>query len=181
MTTADILLTTGPTVEGRTIVRYLGVVLGEHVHSPGWLRGIADDVRHAFDDRQDEIDTDLLGGRAEALRELHRHAADLRAHAVVGVDVQVQSLRGGVVAMLAQGTAVLLDRPTAGGWVVEPPEADDHPVVAALREHGPATLGALSGTMDVDVDWLDATLASLEDAGLVEMDADGRWAPAEGG
>jgi uncharacterized protein YbjQ (UPF0145 family) len=173
----DILVTTADRVEGRTVVRYLGIVFGEHVHSPGWLRGIADDVRHALDDRVDELDTELLGGRTAALRELRRHAGDLRAHAVIGADFQVQTLRGGVVATLAQGTAVLLDQPVGGGWVEPPTDEGDHPVVAELRTGGPATLAELSARMDVDIDWLDATLVTLEDAGAVEMDAGGRWGP----
>lgn len=179
-THADVLITTGPTVEGRQVIRYLGPVFGEHVQSPGWLRGIADDVRHALDDRAEEFDTELLGGRVQAVRELRRHAADLQAHAVIAVDVQVQALRGGVIATLAQGTAVQLDAPVPGGWITEPAGRGDHPIVEALRDGGPATLGDLSARMDVDVDWLDATLVSLEDAGQVRMDAEGRWAPADG-
>ena len=177
---ADVLVTTGDRVEGRTVIRYLGLVFGEHVQSPGWLRGIADDVRHALDDRTDEIDTDLLSGRTEALREMRRHAVDLKAHAIVGVDFQVQPLRGGVVATLAQGTAVLLDTPVGGGWITAPASGGDHPIVAELRSGGPATLGELSGRMDVDIDWLDATLVTLEDAGAVEMDSEGRWVPSDG-
>jgi uncharacterized protein YbjQ (UPF0145 family) len=178
MELTDVLVTTGDRVEGRAVTRYLGIVFGEHVHSPGWLRGLADDVRHALDDRVAELDTELLTGRTAALRELRRHAAYLRAHAVVGVHFQVQPLRGGVVATLAQGTAVLLDTPVAAGWVASPAGEADHPIVAALREGGPATLSELSSRLDVEVDWLDAVLVGLEDAGAVEMDADGRWAPA---
>ncbi|MGI9016137.1 MAG: heavy metal-binding domain-containing protein [Euzebya sp.] len=176
---ADILVTTADTVEGRMVVRYLGVVFGEHVHSPGWLRGIADDVRHALDDRVEELDTELLSGRTAALRELRRHAAELKATAVVGADFQVQTLRGGVVATLAQGTAVLLDAPVTGGWITPPISGGDHPIVEELRTHGPSTLADLSTRMDVDIDWLDATLVTLEDAGVVTMDTAGRWVPSD--
>lgn len=175
MDTGEVLVTTADTVHGRRIVRYLGIVFGEHVHAPGWLRGIAEDVRHALDDRREEIDTDLLHGRAAALRELRRHARELRANAVIAVHFQVQPMRGGVVATLAHGTAVLLDDATPGGWISAPEDDGPHPVVAALREDGPASLAELSIRMAVDIDWLDATLQTLEDAGQVEMDDDGTW------
>lgn len=178
MDQTDVLVTTGDRVEGRTVTRYLGLVFGEHVHSTGWLRGLADDVRHALDDRIDELDTGLLNGRTAALREMRRHATELKAHAIIGAAFQVQPLRGGVLATLAQGTAVLLDAPAGGGWIDPPASGRDHPIVAELREGGPATLAELSSRMDVDIDWLDATLVSLEDAGTVVMDEQGRWAPA---
>lgn len=174
----EVLITTTDAVEGRRIVRYLGPVFGEHVHAPGWLRGLADDVRHALDDRTEEFDSELLDGRVLAIRELHRHAGDLKAHAVVGTTVEVEVLKGGTLATLAQGTAVLLDQPVPGGWVVTPTGSGDHPIVAELREGGPDTLAGLSSRLDVEVDWLDATLTSLEHAGAVVMDEQGRWHPA---
>lgn len=179
--TADVLITTTGTVEGRQIIRYLGPVFGEHVHSSGWLRSLADDVRHALDDRIEEFDGELLDGRASAVRELRRHAGDLRAHAVVGTTFEVEVLKNGVLATMAQGTAVVLDEPVVGGWVSAPPEgAADHPIVAELRA-GPDTLAGLSARMDVEVDWLDTTLTALEDAGAVVMDDRGRWHPASDG
>lgn len=175
----DVLITTTDGVQHRRIVRYLGPVFGEHVHAPGGLRGLADDVRHALDDRTSEYDSDLLQGRVAAVRELRKHAGELRAHAVVAVHFDVQALRGGVVATLAQGTAVQLDRPVDGGWVTTPVGSADHPIVEELRTGGSATLAELSSRMDSEVDWLDATLTTLEEAGLVVMGDGGRWHPAE--
>lgn len=176
---ADVLITTTDGVQGRTIVRYLGPVFGEHVQSAGWLRGLADDVRHALEDRRDEFDTELLAARAEAVRELRQHAEDLQAHAVVATRFDVEVLKGGIVATLSQGTAVQLDRPVTGGWVTEPTGRGDHPIVAELRAGGVATLAELSSRMDVDIDWLDVTLSSLEEAGSVAMDDQGRWRPVD--
>jgi uncharacterized protein YbjQ (UPF0145 family) len=175
----DVLITTTDRVEGRSVVRYLGPVFAEHVHAPGWLRGLADDVRHAFDARSEEFDTDLLESRAAVVRELRRHAEELKAHAVVATRFEVEELRGGVVATLAHGTAVQLDLPAPGGWVVDPPGRGDHPIVEELRRGGHATLAELSARMDADLDWLDITLSSLEEAGAVVMDDEGRWRPAD--
>ncbi|HUG84947.1 MAG TPA: heavy metal-binding domain-containing protein [Euzebya sp.] len=175
----DVLITTTDGVAHRSVVRYLGPVFGEHVHAPGGLRGLADDVRHALDDRSSEYDSELLQGRVAAVRELRKHAGELRAHAVVAVHFDVQALRGGVLATLAQGTAVQLDRPADGGWVITPTGRGDHPIVEELRTGGSATLAELSSRMDTEVDWLDATLTSLEESGLVVMGEGGRWHPAD--
>lgn len=179
--TADVLITTTDGVEGRHVVRYLGPVFGEHVHAQnqGGLRGLADDLRHALDDRSEGFDTDLLEGRVSAVRELHRHAAELKAHAVVATRFEVEVLRGGVVATLAQGTAVQLDVPVIGGWVTKPAGRGDHPIVAELRTGGAATLADLSARLDTEIDWLDAMLTTLEDGGAVVMDPDGLWRPAD--
>ncbi len=176
---ADVLVTTTEAVEGRGVIRYLGPVFAEHVRSSGLLRGLADDVRHALDDRAEEFDSELLDGRVTCVRELRRHAADLQAHAVVGVRFEIEVLRGGIVATMAHGTAVQLDQPVAGGWVVAPTGSADHPIVDELRRGGSATLAELSGRMDVDVDWLDATLTTLEDSGQIVLDGEGRWVPAD--
>lgn len=177
----DVLITTTDGVAGRRIVRYLGPVFGEHVHpqNQGGLRGLADDVRHALDDRVEEFDGDLLEGRVHATAELRRRAADLQAHAVVATRYEVEVVRGGVVATLAQGTAVQLDRPVPGGWVTAPVGRGDHPIVAALRDGGPATLAELSARLDAEIDWLDATLTTLEGSGQVVMGEGGRWHPTE--
>lgn len=179
--TADVLITTTDGVEGRRIVRYLGPVFGEHVHpqNQGGLRGLADDVRHVLDDRIDEVDSDLLEGRVHATSELRRHAADLRAHAVVATRYEVEVLRGGVVATLAQGTAVQLDRPVEGGWVTAPIGRGDHPIVEELRTGGAATLAELSSRMDTEIDWLDTTLTTLEESGHVVMGEGGQWHPTD--
>ena len=42
------ILTTTPTVEGRTITEYKGVVFGEVIAGVNFLRDIADSIRNGF-------------------------------------------------------------------------------------------------------------------------------------
>lgn len=105
-----IILTTTPSVEGRQIAEYRGIVFGEVVSGVDIFRDIGAGLRNVFGGRSEGYEQELQNAREEALRELTNRAEGLGAHAVVGIDVDYEVLGtdNGMLMVTVSGTAVTL-------------------------------------------------------------------------
>ena len=105
------ILTTTPTVEGRRIVEYKGVVFGEVIAGVNFLRDIAASVRNFIGGRSSSYEEELISARTKAMEEMAARAAKLGADAVVGIDLDYEVLGtdNGMLMVTASGTAVKLD------------------------------------------------------------------------
>ena len=104
------ILTTTPTIEGRTIVEYKGVVFGEVIAGVDFLRDIAASIRNFVGGRSGSYEEELINARAQAMDEMRQRAAALGADAVVGIDIDYEVLgsNNGMLMVTASGTAVKL-------------------------------------------------------------------------
>lgn len=104
------IITTTPSVEGRTIVEYKGIVFGEVISGVNFLRDFAAKVRNVIGGRSGSYEGELVEARENALREMAQRAAQLGADAVVGVDLdyEVLGVDNGMLMVTASGTAVKL-------------------------------------------------------------------------
>ena len=104
------ILTTTPSVEGRVILDYLGIVFGEVVSGVDFVRDMAASFRDIFGSRSRRYEDELQQARQEALEELEQRAAALGADAVVGIDVDYEVLGSGngMLMVTVSGTAVRL-------------------------------------------------------------------------
>ncbi|NDG74799.1 MAG: YbjQ family protein [Synechococcaceae bacterium WB8_1B_136] len=104
------LLTTTPSVEGRPIVRHLGIVNGETILGANLVRDLMASVRDIVGGRSRSYERALQQAREEALEEMSRRARLLGANAVVGVDLDYEVLgsSSGMLMVCASGTAVEL-------------------------------------------------------------------------
>ena len=80
------LMTTTPSVEGKRIVRYLGVVTGETIIGANVFRDFLAGVRDFFGGRSASHEAVLREAKDTALEEMARQAEALGANAVVGID-----------------------------------------------------------------------------------------------
>jgi len=105
------ILTTTPSVEGRTIIEYKGVVFGEVITGVNFLRDIAANIRNFVGGRSGSYEEELIYAREQAMDELSRRASRMGADAVVGIDVDYEVLgqNNGMLMVTASGTAVILD------------------------------------------------------------------------
>jgi uncharacterized protein YbjQ (UPF0145 family) len=105
------LLTTTPTLEGRPIRRYLGVVSGEAIIGANIFRDLFAAVRNVVGGRAGAYENVLADARETALAEMADAARKLGADAVVGVDLDYETLgEGGSMLMVcASGTAVVVE------------------------------------------------------------------------
>ncbi len=104
------ILTTTPTIEGRTIVEYKGVVFGEVIVGVNFIKDFAASLRDIFGGRSNSYEKELVAARDTAMNELRTRAMALGADAVVGIDIDYEVLgqNGGMMMVTVSGTAVKL-------------------------------------------------------------------------
>ena len=104
------IVTTTPSVEGKTILEYKGIVFGEVISGVNWVRDLTAGLSNFFGGRSGTYEEELTNARETALRELERRAQERGANAVVGVDVDYEILgsNNGMLMVTVSGTAVLL-------------------------------------------------------------------------
>ena len=103
-------MTTTPSIEGRTIVEYKGIVFGEVITGVNFLRDFAASIRNIIGGRSGSYETELLTAREQALSEMADRAVRMGADAIVGIDIDYEVLgeNGGMLMVTASGTAVRL-------------------------------------------------------------------------
>jgi uncharacterized protein YbjQ (UPF0145 family) len=105
------LLSTTPSVDGRRIHEYKGVVTGEAILGANVFRDIFASIRDIVGGRSASYEKVLRDARDMALTELADEALKLGANAVVGIDLDYETIgNGGSMLMVsASGTAVVVD------------------------------------------------------------------------
>ena len=104
------ILTTTPTIEGRTIAEYKGVVFGEVISGVNFFRDFKASIRNIVGGRSGSYENELIKARSQALDEMAARAAQLGGDAVVGIDIDYEVLgeNNGMLMVTASGTAVKL-------------------------------------------------------------------------
>lgn len=104
------LVSTTPTIEGRPIRDYLGLVAGEAILGANIFRDIFAGVRDVIGGRSGSYEKVLRQAREEALKEMQDAARQLGADAVVGIDYDYETLgaNGSMLMVAVSGTAVRL-------------------------------------------------------------------------
>ncbi|HIY50115.1 MAG TPA: heavy metal-binding domain-containing protein [Candidatus Barnesiella excrementavium] len=105
------LLTTTPTVEGRRIVTYYGVVTGETIIGANVMRDFMAGIRDFFGGRSGAYEEVLREAKDTALEEMSREAQRLGANAVVGIDLDYETVggSGSMLMVTCSGTAVRIE------------------------------------------------------------------------
>ena len=105
------IVTTTPSVEGRRITEYKGVVFGEVIAGVNFVKDFVAGLSNFFGGRSGTYEEELINARQQALDEMAQRAAQLGADAVVGVDIDYEVLGAdnGMLMVTASGTAVRLD------------------------------------------------------------------------
>ncbi|MSR62149.1 MAG: heavy metal-binding domain-containing protein [Planctomycetes bacterium] len=104
------IVTTTPSIEGRPIRGYLGIVTGEAIVGAHLFKDLFASIRDIVGGRSGAYEKTLGDARKIALDELGQTAAVLGADAVVGVDLDYEVLgaQNGMLMVTASGTAVKL-------------------------------------------------------------------------
>ena len=104
------IITTTPSVEGRSIVEYKGIVFGEVIAGVNVVRDLVAGISNFFGGRSGAYEEELMNARNQALREMEQRAMSLGANAVVGIDIDYEVLGtdNGMLMVTASGTAVVV-------------------------------------------------------------------------
>lgn len=103
------IITTTPTIEGRAIREYKGVVFGEVISGIDFVRDFSASLTNFFGGRSSSYEEELTTARANAMNEMQLRAKQMGANAIVGVDIDYEVLgQGNMIMVTASGTAVVI-------------------------------------------------------------------------
>ena len=106
------LVVTTPTVEGHPIREYLGLVSGDAILGANIFKDIFAGIRDIVGGRSAAYERELREAKTLALEEMVGQAKELGATAVVGVDLDYETISsgrgGGMLMVSCSGTAVIL-------------------------------------------------------------------------
>ena len=104
------IVTTTPSIEGREIINYCGIVFGEVISGVDVVKDFVAGLSNFFGGRSSTYEEELMMARETALKEMEQRAAAMGANAVVGVDIDYEVLGAdnGMLMVTASGTAVVI-------------------------------------------------------------------------
>lgn len=102
------IITTTPTIEGKKITSYKGIVFGEVVAGVDFIKDFAAGISNFFGGRSGSYEGELIRAREEAISEMSNRAQQLGANAIVGIDIDYEVLGQGnnMLMVTVSGTAV---------------------------------------------------------------------------
>ena len=102
------IVTTTPSIEGKTITGYHGIVVGEAILGANVFRDLFAGITDIIGGRSGAYEEELGRARETAISEMQDRARDLGATAVVGVDLDYEVINN-MLMVSASGTAVTID------------------------------------------------------------------------
>ncbi|MCD9021786.1 YbjQ family protein [Cohnella silvisoli] len=103
------LITTTPNVEGYRITAYYGLVTGETIMGANIVRDFLATITDVVGGRSGAYESKLKEARDVAIGEMTSQAHSLGANAIVGVDVDYEVIRDGMLMVAVTGTAVRVE------------------------------------------------------------------------
>ena len=105
------LVTTTHNVEGKRILAYKGLVAGEAILGANLFRDLFASIRDIVGGRSGSYEKVLNDARETAIGDLTAKAAELGANAVIGVDLDYETIgsNGSMLMVTAAGTAVVIE------------------------------------------------------------------------
>lgn len=105
------LVTTTNSIEGRRITEYKGLVAGEAVTGANVVRDVFAGLRDFFGGRSGSYEKVFRSSREAAIDDMVANAQAMGANAVVGVDIDYESVgaKGSILMATACGTAVVIE------------------------------------------------------------------------
>ncbi|HEV7379319.1 MAG TPA: heavy metal-binding domain-containing protein [Dyadobacter sp.] len=105
------LVTTTPNIEGKKIVKYIGLVNGEAIIGANVMKDVLAKITDIVGGRSGSYEQGLREAKSIALREMMDQAQRLGANAVIGVDLDFETIgnNGSMLMVSSNGTAVVVE------------------------------------------------------------------------
>ena len=101
---------TTPTLEGKKVSKYLGVVTGEAILGANIVKDFFAGITDIIGGRSAAYEKELQKARVIAFEEMDEQANDLGANAILGIDLDYETVGSGSMLMVTiSGTAVVVD------------------------------------------------------------------------
>ncbi len=104
------LITTTNTVEGKKVIKYLGLVSGEAILGANIIKDFLAGIRDIVGGRSAAYESELRQAKDIAIAEMIEQAKTLGGNAVIGVDLDFETIgQGSMLMVSACGTAVYIE------------------------------------------------------------------------
>ena len=105
------LVTTTNNIEGKKIVKYIGLVSGEAILGANIFKDFFAGIRDIVGGRSSAYEKELRQAKEIAVQEMTEQARSFGGNAVIAVDLDYETLGqgGGMLMVTASGTAVVLE------------------------------------------------------------------------
>ena len=100
---------TTPTLEGKSVSKYLGVVTGEAILGANIVKDFFAGIRDIVGGRSAAYEKELQKARVIAFEEMDERAEALGANAILGIDLDYETVGGSMLMVTISGTAVVAD------------------------------------------------------------------------
>ncbi|HDR7367079.1 heavy metal-binding domain-containing protein [Bacillus toyonensis] len=100
------IVTTTSVIQGKEIINYIDIVNGEAIMGANIVRDLFASVRDIVGGRSGAYESKLKEARDVAMEEMKQLAKQKGANAIVGVDVDYEVVRDGMLMVAVSGTAV---------------------------------------------------------------------------
>jgi uncharacterized protein YbjQ (UPF0145 family) len=102
------IITTTPNVDGKSVREYRSIVTGEAIMGANIFRDFFASITDIVGGRSAAYERELSKARTVALDEMEQKARELGCDAVIGVDLDYEVIRDGMLMVSVSGTAVQL-------------------------------------------------------------------------
>ncbi|MCU6707277.1 YbjQ family protein [Paenibacillus sp. J5C_2022] len=100
------IITTTPAIEGHPVKRYLGITTGEVIMGANVVKDFLASITDIVGGRSGAYEGKLQEARDAAMHEMQQKAAHMGANAIIGVDIDYEVIREGMLMVAVSGTAV---------------------------------------------------------------------------
>jgi uncharacterized protein YbjQ (UPF0145 family) len=100
------IVSTTPIIQGKEIKEYLGIVTGEAIMGANIVKDIFASITDIVGGRSAAYEKELTRARDIAVQEMEENAKSLGANAILGVDLDYETVREGMLMVTVSGTAV---------------------------------------------------------------------------
>jgi uncharacterized protein YbjQ (UPF0145 family) len=97
-------------LEGYEIQEYLGVVAGEAIMGANAFRDFAAGIRDIVGGRSGSYEKELREAKRLAMEDVTKTAEKLGANAIIGMDLDYETIRGSMLMVSVSGTAVIAQK-----------------------------------------------------------------------
>ncbi|MFD1179452.1 YbjQ family protein [Paenibacillus puldeungensis] len=102
------IMTTTSTIEGYPVREYVGIVTGEVIMGANVVRDFMASITDLVGGRSGAYESKLQEARDAAFAEMTQQASRLGATAIIGVDIDYEVIRDGMLMVSVSGTAVII-------------------------------------------------------------------------
>jgi uncharacterized protein YbjQ (UPF0145 family) len=100
------IVTTTPTIQGKEIREYLGIVTGEAIMGANVFKDFFASITDIVGGRSGTYEKELQRARKIAIDEMTVEAQGIGGNAIVGIDLDYEVIREGMLMVAVSGTAV---------------------------------------------------------------------------